>query len=246
MILEKETTKRANSIRTTYSADKRTTVGSRIRLYMKQHGLKQVDLLNKLKPFFTDNLKISKTDLSQYVNDKTEPRSDKLHILAKGLDVDEAWLLGFDDKQHQPALPPNMEHHYRSNTTIVSIPLLGEIACGEPITAEENVEDHITHIYPAGQVPEGNLFDLRAKGDSMDPTIPNGAIVTVREQPEVEDGQIAAVLVNGDTEATLKRVKHINGMVVLQPDNDTFDPIILTKDHPGRIIGRAIEVKSKL
>ena len=64
---------------------------------MAVHGLKQVDILEKTRPYFTDKVKISKTDLSQYVNGKTEPRSDKLYILAKGLGVSEQWLLGFDD-----------------------------------------------------------------------------------------------------------------------------------------------------
>lgn len=76
---------------------KRRTVGERLREYMAVHGLKQVDILEKTRPYFTDKVKISKTDLSQYVNGKTEPRSDKLHILAKGLGVSEQWLLGFDD-----------------------------------------------------------------------------------------------------------------------------------------------------
>ncbi|WP_229408326.1 S24 family peptidase [Limosilactobacillus reuteri] len=56
--------------------------------------------------------------------------------------------------------------------------------------------------------PKGNLFALRCKGKSMEPTIHDGSIVTIREQPTVEDGEIAAALVDGDNEATLKRVKH--------------------------------------
>ena len=76
---------------------KRRTVGERLREYMAVHGLKQVDILEKTRPYFTDKVKISKTDLSQYVNGKTEPRSDKLYILAKGLGVSEQWLLGFED-----------------------------------------------------------------------------------------------------------------------------------------------------
>lgn len=212
-------------------------IGFQLKMLREKHSMTQTQLADKLN--------VSKQTVSNWEVGRKIPRMGYIEKLSQIFNVPKSQIIDGNADQVS-TLPSNMEHHYRSNTTIVSIPLLGEIACGEPITAEENVEDHITHIYPAGQVPEGNLFDLRAKGDSMDPTIPNGAIVTVREQPEVEDGQIAAVLVNGDTEATLKRVKHINGMVVLQPDNDTFDPIILTKDHPGRIIGRAIEVKSKL
>ena len=79
----------------------RAAVGDRLKEYMKEHNLKQVDIIEKTKPFSTSKLKITKTDLSQYVNNKTEPRSDKLHLLAKSLDVDEAWLLGFDKHAHK-------------------------------------------------------------------------------------------------------------------------------------------------
>ena len=84
---------------------KRKTVGQRLKEIMDKRGLKQVDIIEASKPFFTDKVKISKTDLSQYVNDKAEPRSDKLYILAKGLNVPEQWLLGFDDDDSTPPTP---------------------------------------------------------------------------------------------------------------------------------------------
>lgn len=240
----------------------RQTVGDRLKEYMRKNNAKQVDIIEKASPFFTDNLKITKTDLSQYINNKTEPRSDKLHLLAKALNVDEAWLLGFDKNKHtSPVTYPTQGDDYSINddlssyeikpknmveTTTKHIPLIGEIACGDPITAEENVEEYITHVFPKGQVPSGDLIDLRAKGHSMEPTIPDGSIVTIRLQPEVEDGEIAAVQVNGDTEATLKRVKHIDGLVMLKPDNDAYDPIIITPSNPATIIGKAIQFTSKL
>lgn len=85
---------------------KRKTVGQRLKEIMDKRGLKQVDIIEAAKPFFTDKVKISKTDLSQYVNDKVEPRSDKLYILAKGLNVPEQWLLGFDDNTSTPSTTP--------------------------------------------------------------------------------------------------------------------------------------------
>ncbi|WP_288638878.1 helix-turn-helix domain-containing protein [uncultured Lentilactobacillus sp.] len=83
----------------------RKTVGQRLRQIMQERGLKQVDIIELCKPFFTDKVKISKTDLSQYVNDKAEPRSDKLYILAKGLNVPEQWLLGFDTDEKSTPTP---------------------------------------------------------------------------------------------------------------------------------------------
>ena len=70
----------------------------------------------------------------------------------------------------------------------------------------------------------------------------DGDIAYIRQQPEVEDGEIAAVLVDGDTKATLKRVKRVGDQVILTPDNPRFDPIVLDKDHPGKIIGKMIKM----
>lgn len=83
---------------------KRASVGSRLRIAMRKKNLKQVDILNLAKPYFTDNIKISKTDLSQYVNDKTEPRSDKLNILSLALNIQQQWLLGYGDPNIIPSL----------------------------------------------------------------------------------------------------------------------------------------------
>ena len=217
----------------------RKSVGQRLRTIMSNRGWKQKDILDAVKPFFTEKTKISKTDLSQYVNDKTEPRSDKLYILAKGLNVSEQWLLGFDETEPKSSTPTNII--YNEGLQRVSVPILGEIACGDPITAEENIDGY-TEVIFEGKAPKGTLFALRCKGHSMEPTIPNGSLVTIREQPTVEDGEIAAVLVDGDNEATLKRVKHQGDLIMLMPDNKEYDPIILDKNNPGRIVGKAVHV----
>lgn len=127
---------------------------------------------------------------------------------------------------------------------LVKIPVLGEIACGEPILADQNIESYFYE--PAESLPNGEIFALRTKGDSMEPTIPNGAIVLIREQNEVEYGEIAAVLVNGDTEATLKRIKKQGNTVLLMPDNPKHEPYIVDEQNPARIIGKAISFKVTL
>lgn len=129
-------------------------------------------------------------------------------------------------------------------TALVKIPVLGTIACGEPIMAEENYEDYREEI--ADMLPTGKLFYLQCKGDSMAPTIPNSAYVLIRQQENVEDGEIAAVLVNGDTEATLKRVKRQGNIVLLMPDNPSYSPYVVTDDNPARILGKAIKMSSDL
>ena len=116
------------------------------------------------------------------------------------------------------------------------IPLLGTIACGEPILATENIEALIN--------ADKNLnadFALRCKGDSMiNARIFDGDIVYIREQPDVEDGEIAAVLIG--EEATLKRVYKYPSKVVLRPENPLYDDMIYSKEEMNevRILGKAV------
>lgn len=116
------------------------------------------------------------------------------------------------------------------------IPLLGTIACGEPILATENIEALIN----ADEDLNAD-FALRCKGDSMiNARIFDGDIVYIREQPYVEDGEIAAVLIG--EEATLKRVYKYPSKVVLRPENPLYDDMICSKEEMNevRILGKAV------
>lgn len=127
----------------------------------------------------------------------------------------------------------------RSNGRVVRVPVLGTIACGSPILSEDNIdyyEDELEEL-----LPSGNVFYLKTKGDSMFPTIPDKSLVLIREQPSVENCEIAAVLVNGDTEATLKRVHFSGDTILLQADNPLYPPYIVSEDNPARIIGKVIK-----
>lgn len=116
------------------------------------------------------------------------------------------------------------------------VPLLGTIACGEPILAAENIEDDVDipeHIHAD--------FALRCKGDSMiNARIHDGDIVYIRQQPAVNNGEIAAVLI-GD-EATLKRVYVYEDHVVLQPENPSYEPLVYFGETMStvRILGKAV------
>lgn len=149
--------------------------------------------------------------------------------LAKVLSVSPAYLMGWTET---------------GTVRTVKIPIIGEIACGDPITAQENVAD--VHTRVAEGLPSGELFYLIAKGDSMSPLIESGSLVLCRQQPDVENGEIAAVLVNGNTEATLKKVRKVNGNIVLEPINREYDPIFVTEESPATIVGKAIETTNVL
>lgn len=182
------------------------------------------------------DLNISYTTLATWLQGKSYPRIDRIELMANYFHISKSDLV-------EKRLPDNMTEHDSKN--VVRIPVIGTIACGDPIDADENIEEYRMEYFPGG-VPSGKLIDLRCKGDSMEPTIPNGSIVVVRLQPEVENGEIAAVLVDGDTRATLKRVKYADDKVVLWPENQKYDPIWLDEKHPGRIIGKAIQYTAPL
>lgn len=212
------------------------TFKDRLAEALSHSGLSQAELARRAN--------IGRNSISDYLKGKYEAKQDKLHSLAIALNVDEAWLMGYDispNRKSSDIQPTNIIYPLGDKVQRVSIPIIGTIACGDPITAEENIEGYTEEVFEK-PMPSGTLFALRCKGRSMEPTIHDGSLVTIREQPTVEDGEIAAVLVDGDNEATLKRIKHQGKLIMLMPDNKEFDPIILDKDNPGRIIGKAIHV----
>ena len=140
--------------------------------------------------------------------------------LAKILQTTPAYLMGWEEKTEpkKPTIPPGFEPMPKMK----KIPLIGSIACGEPITAEQNIEKMV-------DVPENIRcdFSLTCHGDSMvDAGIHDKDVVYIRIQPEVENGEIAAVRIDG--EATLKRVYYNPGTLTLMPANPAYAPMIYT------------------
>lgn len=132
---------------------------------------------------------------------------------------------------------PAVDHDLR-RAPVRDVPLVGRIAAGSPMLAEEDIEE----IFPLPTELVGNdpVFMLRVHGDSMlNAGIFDGDLVVVRRQPEARNGEIVAALVGGD-EATVKRFHRESDRVVLLPENPAYDPIILTKDV--EIIGRVVAV----
>ncbi|MEM5623556.1 XRE family transcriptional regulator [Bacillus thuringiensis] len=185
---------------------------------------------NKKGVFQSDlakDLDLPETTVSNWFKAKTYPRPDKIQLLADYFKINRSDLT--EDK------PSNI---YEAPIHPVKVPILGKIACGLPICAEENYEGYRYEMPDI--LPRGEVYYLEAKGNSMEPTIPNGSFVLIRKQDDVENGEIAAVQVNGDTEATLKRVKKQGDVIILMPDNSSYEPLIITATTPARIIGKAI------
>lgn len=163
------------------------------------------------------------TTLTDWINGKTKPKEEKIEKIASffGVTVDE--LNG----------RPN---NVFAIDSWKNIPILGNIACGSPILANENIDGF--QAIPSNLVPQDNVFGLKCKGDSMEPTIKNGALVIIHQQPTIEDNEIAAVLINDS--ATLKRVKHVDNTILLLPDNQKYSPIVLNENDDNRILGKMI------
>lgn len=191
---------------------------------------------------------LPKSAIQRYATGQTEKIPvDRLEALASVLGVTSKHLMGWDGKMsaaipkdfiqlfaEKPAdnvIPMPATHH---------IPLIGTIACGDPILAQENHEGEVT-------VPEDVHADfaLRCKGDSMIcARIYDGDIVYIRQQETVDDGEIAAVLI--DDEATLKRVRLYDDHVVLEPENPQYRPIVYwgIDMNAVRILGKAVAFTS--
>lgn len=191
----------------------------RIQTALDIRGMKQVDLVNLTG--------IGKSSISTYLSGEYEPKQKNLYKIAKALDVSESWLMGYDVPMERQELIPN---NITNLEKFQKVPLIGTIACGTPILAEENITDYIDapgHIHAD--------YALTCKGDSMiNAGINDGDIVYIRKQETVENGQIAAVMV-GEDEATLKRLYVDNGAVTLIAENPAYHPKIFVEEEAAQI-----------
>lgn len=128
---------------------------------------------------------------------------------------------------------------------VLRIPIVGKTHCGEPIWAEEHIEGWLE--LPPNTLPKGNYFALYVEGDSMSPIIPDGSLIIVRQQPKVENGQVAVVLWDGENEAHVRRVyvDEKQKLVTLQAVNPAYPPITV-KPNKVRILGLVKKILADL
>lgn len=217
------------------------SVGYKIKTMRKKHGLTQKDLAKKLG--------LAATAVSAWERDANNPMMDSLSRMSELFDVPISY---FYSKNLSDVVSESNSNQYRLNAknliqaspATVRVPVLGSISCGDPLLVEENIKEY--RYESPDMLPSGECYYLEANGDSMEPAIPNGSLVLIRFQPEVESGEIAAVLLNGNEEATLKRVRKQGGNIILYPENNNYEPIFVDADNPAKIIGKAISVKYNL
>ena len=203
----------------------------RLKILRKQAGVTQEEV--------ADFLKLNRTTYNKYENGASKPTPEILSRIADYFHVSVDYLLGREEHPAEsadtvPGLLPVKKK---------KIPVLGEIACGKPIFADEQREVWVS-------VSEELVCDyaLIAKGDSMLPRIRDGDLVFIREMPVVENGKNAAVLI--EDEATLKRVffdpeKH---KLMLVPDNPAYQPFMYVGEEleTVRILGLAVAAQTNL
>ena len=204
---------------------------------MEQRGMRAAELSKRTG--------LSKARISQYVNGRFVPKSDAIILIAEALRVSELWLMGKSDIMEGET--PRVKIPCPENVSPLRLcryPILGEIACGLPILAEEDPD--------GGYVTAAEThadFCLTAKGDSMiGARIYDGDEVFIQQTDLVENGEIAAVVVEG--EATLKRVYYYpeEEKLILAPENPAYEPLVFVGRELAdiRILGRAVAFQARL
>lgn len=205
------------------------TLYDRIRSRRIELGMTVEELAHKMG--YKDKSSISKIE-----NGKADIPQSKIAVFAEALETTPAYLMGWEEdpalKEESRLIPPG----FLPMPKMKKVPLIGAIACGEPITAIQNREGDI-------DAPEDMNCDfaLRCKGDSMiGAGIHDGDMVYLHIQPEVENGEIAAVRIG--EEATLKRVYLHQDYIELRPENPAYESIIRRKEEMNdvKIGGRAV------
>lgn len=198
----------------------------------------QLNIHKKTQADIVNDLNITSSTVSDWVNGKKYPRMDKVQILADYLGILKSDLV--EEKSNDDS--DYINNIYKIDK--IKLPFLGSVACGEPIYADEDRESYImvgTDIHAD--------FCLQCKGDSMiNARIHDGDIVFVRKQDIVNNGEIAVVII--DDEATLKRFYYYReqNMVILRPENNKYQDIVLTGEEleKVKVIGKAVAFQSNV
>lgn len=212
-------------------------LGDLIKEYRREHGY-SMDQFAKMSGLSKAYISILERNVNPVNNKPVIPSLETIKAVAQAINMDFNDVIAVLDGNQpvslkdEPEIPPGFE----PKPNMKKIPLIGSIACGDPITAMQNREGEI-------DAPEDMRCDfaLRCKGDSMvGAGIHDGDAVYIRIQPEVENGEIAAVRI-GD-EATLKRVYLHSDYIELRPENSAYESIIRRREDMNdvKIEGKAV------
>lgn len=224
------------------------TFANRLKKALDYNNMKPVELANKTG--------INKSLISNYLSGSFKAKQNKLDVIARVLNVSEAWLMGYDvdmdrewfEEKEPSELTIDNARYIETTTKTIKIPLLGKVPAGVPIEAIEDLLGY--EEIPMSMLRNGNdYFALKVEGDSMYPEYMSGDIIIVRQQPDCCSGDDCIVMVNGD-DATFKRVVKQEKNIILKPLNSKYEPYVFSEydimTKPVKIIGIAIEVRRKV
>lgn len=201
-------------------------MGTIIKKRREQLGISQEQLANILG--YKSRSSINKIELNH-----TDLPQSKIVALAKALSVTPAYLMGWEDLE-QPTPKSN-------GYPTVRIPVLGDVAAGVPILAQQDIIGY--EDIPADMAKTGEYFGLKIKGDSMEPKIHDNDIVIVKSMSDAENNDIVIAMINN--EATCKRLHKYSNSVVLTAINSDYKPIEVTPDENIQILGKVVMSISK-
>lgn len=203
------------------------SIGERIKEARKSAGLTQLELAKKTE--------LSRSYIGDIEKDRYNPSVSTLQLIATATNTPLEDLL----PSTKPVSPTGRG---------VRIPVLGRVVAGIPIEAVEEILDY-EEITPE-LAATGEFFALKIRGHSMEPRMMEGDVVIVRRQDDVDSGDVAIVLVNGD-EATVKRVKkQEDGITLIANNISVYEPHYYSNKEieklPVRILGKVVELRGKL
>ena len=195
-----------------------------LKYYIEKSGKDRNEICKDL------NLKYS--TFSEWVNANKYPRIDKIELIANYFNIQKSDLIE--------------EHKTENKKKGVMVPVLGKVVAGIPLDAVEEILDY--EEISKDMAKQGEHFALQIKGNSMEPKFSEGDVVIVRKQPDVDTGDIAVVLVNGN-EATVKKIKKRHDGVMLVPTNPEYEVMFYNnveiQSLPVTILGKVVELRAK-
>lgn len=197
---------------------------------------KYMNLYQKSRSDICKDLGFAYTTFTSWETGVNYPRIDKIEMMADYFHIEKSDLI--EDKTDKPSSPVKG----------IRIPVLGRVAAGIPIEAITDIEDW--EEIPQSMAKTGEYFALKIAGKSMEPRMMDGDVVIVRRQPDVDSGDIAVVLVNGN-DATVKQIsKSDAGLTLIGWNPSVYTPKTYNKKEckelPVTILGKVVEIRGKL
>lgn len=182
---------------------------------------KAMSIRNISQAELCEKTKIPKSAMSQYVSGSFKPKQERTYLIAKALNVNEAWLMGYEDVLMDiQKLESNIQSLDQSK--VYNIPVFESVSAGFGAYASDYIVDYMP-IYVSNPADAKDMLCIKVKGDSMYPKIEDGDTVVVRKQSSVDSGSIAVVLIDNE-EGFVKKVVYSENLIELISINPEYAP----------------------